>query len=88
MYRYYFRSTLHIIDLPNVSMSFNQIKDGNNSTLNEFRNYYLINIPEHSSKNSYKIADYFMDAPLKFNSLTFAFSIENSQGIEINNYDF
>ena len=67
-------------------MSFNLIGDGNNSTLNEFRNYYLINVPEHFTKNSSEIADYFIDAPLKFNSLTFAFSIENIQGIEINNY--
>ena len=69
-------------------MSFNQIKDGNNSTLNEFRNYYLICIPEHYSENSSKIADYFIDAPLKFNSLTFAFSIENIQGMKFNIYEF
>ena len=88
MYRYFFRSTLHVFDVANVSMSFNQIRNGNNSTLNEFRNYYLINVPEHYSRNSSKIEDYFIDVPLKFNSLTFAFCIEEIKGMKIKIYEF
>ena len=78
---YDFRSTLHILDLPDANILFSYICKDNNSTLNGFKNYYLIHVPEHYSNNSQTIADYFVDSPLRFDSLTFAFKIETLSGI-------
>ena len=75
-----FRSTLHIFDLPNTDLLFRQLKEENCSTLNGFKNYYLIHVPEYYSNNSQTISEYLVDAPLKFNSLTFAFNIETVLG--------
>ena len=77
------RSTLHLFDHPNVSLLFDHIRDGNNSTMNGFKNYYLIHVPESYANNSKAISKYFTDVPLKFNSLTFAFSIEMVEGTKI-----
>ena len=78
-----FRSTLHILDLPNANLLFSHIRDDNNSTLNGFKNYYLIHVPEYYSNNNQTIAEYFADSPLRFDSLTFAFKIETLLGIII-----
>ena len=54
-----------------------QIREGNNSTFNGFKNFFLINIPSNMANDTGKIAKLFADSPLSYNSLTFAFFIAN-----------
>ena len=56
----------------------NLIKDGNNSTFNGFKNYFLINLPSYVANDTRKIAEIFADSPLSYNSLTFAFVFTNN----------
>jgi hypothetical protein len=71
------RLTLHVADLASLRALDEQISEGNNSTFNGFKNYFLINIPSHLANDTEKIAELFADSPLSYNSLTFAFFIAN-----------
>ena len=73
------RATVHIFDLPNISLLDNQIRDGNNSTFNGFKNYYLVHVPVDEATNTREIPEYFTNTQLKYNSLTFAFTIEGTE---------
>ena len=52
-----------------------QIKEGNRYTFNGFKNYYLINLPSAIGNDREKIAEFFSESSLSYNSLTFAFVI-------------
>ena len=56
-----------------------QIREGNNSTFNGFKNYFLINIPSYIANETEKIVQLFADSPLSYNSLTFAFFIAKNK---------
>ena len=72
------RVTLHVSDYLSFQALHKQIKEGNNSTFNGFKNYVLINVPSNVADDANKIAKLFADSPLSYNSLTFAFFIANS----------
>jgi hypothetical protein len=72
------RATLHIFDHPNISILDKQIRDGNNSTFNGFKNYYLVHVPVDEATNTMEISEYFTNTQLKYNSLTFAFTLEDT----------
>ena len=84
--QYYFQSsssfsrvTLHVSDHSSLSSLDDQIKEGNRYTFNGFQNYYLINLPSDVGNDKEKIAEFFSDSSLSYNSLTFAFVINKPQ---------
>ena len=78
IYFSYSRVTLHIVDYSCLTAIHKQIKDGNNSTFNGFKNYFLINFPSHIASERQKIGELFASTPLSYNYLTFA-SIVNER---------
>ena len=71
------RITLHVADHASLSSLDDQIREGNNSTFNGMKNYFLINVPSHMAKDTKSIKKMFEDSSLSFNSLTFAFLLTN-----------
>ena len=47
--------TLHVCDYSTVDTLHDQIQDGNNSTFNGFKNYFLIYVPNNKASNKEKI---------------------------------
>ena len=71
------RITLHVSDYSSLRSLDDQIREGNNSTFNGMKNYFLINVPSRMENDAEGIKRLFEDSPLSFNSLTFAFLITN-----------
>ena len=68
---------MHVSDHSSLPSLDDQIREGNNSTFNGMKNYFLINVPSDMAKDIENIKKMFQDSPLSFNSLTFAFFITN-----------
>ena len=71
------RITLHVSDLSSLRALDDQIREGNNSTFNGMKNYFLINVPSKMAGDMEEMKKLFEDSPLSYNSLTFAFFITN-----------
>ena len=77
---------MHVSDHFSLPSLDDQIREGNNSTFNGMKNYFLVNVPSDIAIKANKanveidienIKKMFQDSPLSFNSLTFAFFITN-----------
>ena len=70
---------MHVSDHLSLGSLDDMIRDGNNSTFNGFKNYFLINVPSDLATDKEAIAKFFAKSPLSYNSLTFAFVIKEGQ---------
>ena len=68
---------MHVSDYSSLRSLDDQIREGNNSTFNGMKNYFLINVPSRMENDIEGIKRLFEDSPLSYNSLTFAFLITN-----------